>query len=448
MSLTQFDSGLSTKTSNFSQIKITADRRTKRPAYEAYFRTKLKKGLDKNGDLVMTREVIKYSTKEDAINFNEGTVIATGSGQRGEDGFTFTDAASDNDRYYEGRISSNSDYQSITTLTGETKKNRNDKTLSNSIKNFRNNKADVDPNSNKDNSNPAPTVKEKERIKISESKTTRKNYGNYCYPTTLRRGDRDRLKITVLKFSPRQITGFSFGERRDESPIGSVVLPVPGSVNDANQVQFKGGSLNPVQTALAGLGLDVMLGQNEAIKALQKRLQDPNLASDVRTSITNLLASRAVGAPGNDVLARTGGGIVNPNLELLFSGPTLRPFNFNFKMSPRDRGESIEVKKIIRMFKQSSAVQLSSTEIFLKSPNIYKLEFLSRANRDHDFLPKIKRCALTGFGVNYTPEGTYMSYENSSMISYSISFSFQELEPITNSDYTNLDNNIDKSIGF
>ena len=41
-----------------------------------------------------------------------------------------------------------------------------------------------------------------------------------------------------------------------------------------------------------------------------------------------------------------------------------------------------------------------------------------------------------------------MSYENSSMISYSISFSFQELEPITNSDYTNLDNNIDKSIGF
>ena len=99
-------------------------------------------------------------------------------------------------------------------------------------------------------------------IKISESKTTRKNYGNYCYPTTLRRGDRDRLKITVLKFSPRQITGFSFGERRDESPIGSVVLPVPGSVNDANQVQFKGGSLNPVQTALAGLGLDVMLGQN------------------------------------------------------------------------------------------------------------------------------------------------------------------------------------------
>ena len=125
MSLTQFDSGSSTKTSNFSQIRITADRRTKRPAYEAYFRTKLKKGLDDNGDLIMTREVIKYNTKEDAINFNEGTVIATGSGQRGEDGFTFTDAASDNDRYYESRISSTSDYQSITTLSGETKKNRN-----------------------------------------------------------------------------------------------------------------------------------------------------------------------------------------------------------------------------------------------------------------------------------------------------------------------------------
>ena len=143
--------------------------------------------------------------------------------------------------------------------------------------------------------------------------------------------------------------------------------------------------------------------------------------------------------------------MVNPNLELLFNGPTLRPFNFQFRLSPRDRGESIEIRKIIRMFKQSSAVKSSASNFFLRAPNTYKLQFFegsSTFSSDHAFLPKIKECALLGFGVNYTPDGTFMSYENSSMVSYDVTFAFQEIDPITNEDYTLLDSNSDNSIGF
>ena len=107
------------------------------------------------------------------------------------------------------------------------------------------------------------------------------------------------------------------------------------------------------------------------------------------------------------------------------------------------------------MFKQSSAVQSSPSNFFLKTPNTFKLQFFDGSSTfsnskfgNHDFLPKIKECALLGFGVDYTPDGTFMSYENSSMVSYDITFAFQELDPILNEDYKLLDNNTDQSIGF
>ena len=74
--------------------------------------------------------------------------------------------------------------------------------------------------------------------------------------------------------------------------------------------------------------------------------------------------------------------------------------------SPRDERESIIIKKIIRMFKQSMAPTRTESELFLKAPNTYKLQFLRGASQqDHDFLPRIKECALTSFDVNFTPDG-------------------------------------------
>ena len=132
-------------------------------------------------------------------------------------------------------------------------------------------------------------------------------------------------------------------------------------------------------------------------------------------------------------------------MQLLFNGPTLRPFTFNYKMSPRDRGESVQVQKIIRMFKQSSAVQRTETNFFLRSPNRYRLEFLTGSDSPHRFLPKIKTCSLLGLGVDYTPENSYMSYENNSMVAYTLTFSFQEIEPVFNDEYSKLN---DADVGF
>lgn len=280
---------------------------------------------------------------------------------------------------------------------------------------------------------------------------TRKKYENLCYPVTLRRGNQDRLKITILDRDLRNSKRLS-GKRRPAKSLGSVVLPVPGNLRDDNKVDFKNGTLNPLEVAAAELGLTALLNPGATgseVKSLFDRVVSEG--GDLKSLTAALFTGRAVNRTGNEIAARAQGAVVNPNLELLFNGPTLRPFNFQFRLSPRDRGESIEIRKIIRMFKQSSAVRSTASNFFLRAPNTYKLQFFegsSTFSSDHAFLPKIKECALLGFGVNYTPDGTFMSYENSSMVSYDVTFAFQEIDPITNEDYTLLDSNSDNSIGF
>ena len=168
-------------------------------------------------------------------------------------------------------------------------------------------------------------------------------------------------------------------------------------------------------------------------------------AGAVKTAVAAALTKQAT---GGSILTRATGAVINPNMELLFQGPQLRTFGLSWKMSPRDYEESEMIKKIIRMFKQSQAVKRTESMLFLKSPNTYKLRYLTARGRDHSFLPKIKECALTGCSINYTPDGNYQTYENSSMVAYEMTLSFNELEPIYHDDYTKLDGDTDQSIGF
>ena len=64
------------------------------------------------------------------------------------------------------------------------------------------------------------------------------------------------------------------------------------------------------------------------------------------------------------------------------------------------------------------------------------------------FLNKFKECALKNMTVNYTPEGNYATFRDGKMISYQITMSFQELEPVFNDDYGNSQNAPDTELGF
>ena len=133
---------------------------------------------------------------------------------------------------------------------------------------------------------------------------------------------------------------------------------------------------------------------------------------------------------------------MNPNMELLFNSPSLRTFNFSFILAPRDKNEAMTIIKIIRFFKQGMSPIRSKSRLFLRSPHTFRLAYKHKAatkdkQKDHPFLNKFKECAMNGFGVNYTPNGNYSTYEDGVMTAYQVTMGFQELTPIYNDDYGN-----------
>ena len=292
----------------------------------------------------------------------------------------------------------------------------------------------------------------------------RKKYGaryTYYYPMALKANrDQDKLSISVLEYRPRPInkettggkTTLGIGERPAYTgkTLGSVFLPVPGSVLDSNNVSWAEDEMDPAKLALANAFFENVQKGSGAIDGIIDSAAGiagavGENAGDVKTGVAAALAKSAT---GGNILTRSTGAVINPNMELLFKGPQLRNFGLTWKMSPRDYEESEMIKNIIRLFKQSMAVKRSESLVFLKSPNTYKLRYLTAGKREHKFLPKIKECALTGCSVNYTPDGNYQTYENSSMVAYEMTLNFAELEPIYHDDYSNLDGNTDQSIGF
>jgi hypothetical protein len=318
------------------------------------------------------------------------------------------------------------------------------------------------------------------------------------FPTGITDLFQDKLKITVMKFEPAEIGGGSginvneagdiltnnlganiaialqtkqsgtrikydsedrkagvspfVGKRKafsEREILGSVVLPIPDGVTDFNAVQFADGAMNPLQMASANLALKTLL-EGQGGPAAADIFKTAAESGDLPLAISSALTASAVGTDADRLLARTRGKIFNNNLQLLFSGPTLRPFNFQYDISPRDKTEADNVKRIIRMFKQSMAVQRDNVGIFLGSPNTYRLEFLDPILDTHQYLPIIKECALLNFSVNYMPTNSYMTYDDSSMVVYRLNFSFKELDPIYNDDYGNLDgtDSSDTEIGF
>jgi hypothetical protein len=150
------------------------------------------------------------------------------------------------------------------------------------------------------------------------------------------------------------------------------------------------------------------------------------------TDIKAYFAGQAVGA---NIFTRATGKVINPNLELLFRGPQLRTFNYNYTFTPRSDAEAKTIRSIIRHFKKNMAVKKSNGGLFLETPNVFDLKYIYSGGDQHPFLNKIKRCALTNFNVDYTPDGSYATYKDGSMTSYSVTMQFSELNPIYEDDY-------------
>ena len=271
---------------------------------------------------------------------------------------------------------------------------------------------------------------------------TRKSFDTLLvYPTTLRQSNQDTIHFTMMEYVSKGLGGdkgqFGGGQRtNDRKSIGRVVLPIPAGINDSNQVNWASGSMNAGQMALAGIALKgITDGLTEAGKEATNQINKAlgAGAGDVKSAITQTIAGAATG-DSKALMQRTTGQVINPNMELLFGGPQLRDFSFAFNFTARSAGEGRTILRILRFFKQGMSPIRSESNLFLKSPHTFKLEY-KNGSRDHKALNKFKECALKSCALQYTPDGNYATFEDGVMTKYQMTLGFTELEPVFNDDY-------------
>jgi len=282
-------------------------------------------------------------------------------------------------------------------------------------------------------------------LKISTEAKTTQNAGSYnpsglqawIYPEDLGNNDQDYIEFQMIEYGGlTEIGKRNFGTNNDGTTkiLGRVYLPIQPTISDLNTVDWQNDTINPLQAMGAEVSSSLASIRNSddkgAMDTIFRRLNDDS----VRKYLTLWAAGKAV---GTNIFSRFSGAVVNPNLELLFNGPQLRPFNFNFKLSPRSDPEAKTVKGIIRFFKQGMAVRKTEQELFLKAPNVFKIIYRNGKNKEHTSINKIKICALQQCSVDYTPDGSYATFSDkeSTMTQYGLTLQFSELEPIFNEDY-------------
>ena len=268
------------------------------------------------------------------------------------------------------------------------------------------------------------------------------------YPLNEDKKSYDYLKVCAYEYKPRgkQLTGdYDIEGLVKKKGNHTVYLPMdPTGLQEGNGVNWGKGEVNPFDAAgfniasgaITGLG-EAKTGQQalDAVKNAMSTAVDEgtNLLSGFETSdIAAFFAGQAVG--NSTLFTRATGKVLNQNLELLFSGPGLRTFSYNFRFTPREEREARMVRSIIKMFKKAMAPRLSEKELFLKSPHVFKLKYYYKNGQEHPFLNKIKTCALTNFNIQYAPDGSYMTYDDGSMTSYTVRMDFGELNPIYEKD--------------
>ena len=289
---------------------------------------------------------------------------------------------------------------------------------------------------------------------------------NFTYPLDMMKEKTDHLHIRIFeKIRPEDVFGFANEGEGDftkedlkikpftdqfnasvnnedlEKTLKHIFLPIPQQVSDAISVGYAEDTLNPLQAAglkAVAQGIEDPAGllakSTQAVDVLAKELDSGSIKALKAALSGKALNAFGANVTSTGVIGRATGQILQSNLELLFSGVTLRSFPFVYDFAPRDPREAEVVKAIIRTLKKAMSPKGGRNTLFINSPDIFQLQYKT-GNERHPFLNSFKVCVLTDMSVNYTASGTYATYGDGAPVHIQVQMTFKEINPVYAEDY-------------
>ena len=320
-------------------------------------------------------------------------------------------------------------------------------------------------NNNDDDVSPQ-SADERNAAQFKRSNKGGTSKGNMQYPEVM---NGDRIMFEVVDYQKSGLgnaQGYGIGaaSSRAKNVLSTIFLPIQRGYGDTLACNWGEGEINPLTAMAASISYSTIMTAAESgdlgkaaanfgqgIKQGANTILGSEGNAELKQMASAYFAAQAVGMQG--FLSRTAGAAINNNLELLFQGPTLRSFNFQFRLTPRSANESSEIRRIIKTFKINMVPEASQSNLFLNAPRVFDIQYLTTQGegggkgRLHPFMNKFKRCALRDFSVNYSPDGQYMTYSDAGMTAYEISMTFAELDPVLANDYEGVDDT-SEGMGF
>jgi len=258
------------------------------------------------------------------------------------------------------------------------------------------------------------------------------------------KGNVDITKIGINAYSDYVADNKNGAQKKKNTNAEYIYLPIPQQISDALAVSYGDDTLNPIQAAGLSAAAKVVDNPKDALIDSAQTVRDmfqgklEGIDEQTQKAVQSIFAGTALNQLGanvnpNSLISRASGQILQSNLELLFSGVTLRSFPFVFDFVPREKREADQVRSIIRTLKKAMTPK-SRTSLFIQAPKVFQLEYVS-GQKSHPFLNKFKLCSLTDMAVNYTASGTYATYEDGTPVHIQVQCNFKEINPIYAEDY-------------
>jgi len=218
----------------------------------------------------------------------------------------------------------------------------------------------------------------------------------------------------------------------------SVAIYLPPNVQDTTTATYTGAATGVVGAAAAGaFGLARDMSNKDYEKAAKGLVDSAKaLVGEAAIRAATEITEGLTGAEGTrGLINKAFGQADNPYMEVLFDKMELRTFSYAFTFAPKNKEETMDVQKIIALFRFHMAPELKgSANRFLTLPSEFDIHYMyqDKAGQasENDFYNKIATCVCTGCEVNYTPDGV-KSFEGGAPTKITMTLNFQETELLT-----------------
>lgn len=286
----------------------------------------------------------------------------------------------------------------------------------------------------------------------------------YDYTPPFKKNDVSRRANAAAESQTFNQTLGDYNSNRGQAYTKSVKLPqlilyMPDDVSDTFKADWEG---KAVGAGTAGI-LAAAGAQNKLDEGLKQiasglgRLPVSQAAKAIQSLASNV-GGDALGV--DDVFGGISGVIRNPNTEILFQKMNLRTFNLKFKLVPYNANDVAAIGRIIKSFKTAMLPKYQITDAkvfgysagdnaalqggFIQVPNLCQVTYMQGGSK-HTYLPTYKKCAITDFKVNYTPDNNYATLTNSFPVAVEIDVAFLETKLVFAED---VDPNIVLDVGY